>query len=181
MESVRRFLEQRLRLRVNKAKSAVDRPWRRKFLGFSFYKNAQGVGVRVAPQSLDRMKRRVRDLTRRARSQNLADRIRATNAYLAGWMGYYGYANTPRAFKDLDEWLRHRMRACVWKTWKRVRTRYRELRALGLPDWVVHQYANARKGPWRMAGGPMNRALGVAYWRAQGLSSLADLYRTRHA
>ncbi|GAW93102.1 retron-type reverse transcriptase [Calderihabitans maritimus] len=73
-------------------------------------------------------------------------------------------AETPSIFKNLEGWMRRRLRMCLWKQWKRVRTRYRELRALGLPERVVHEFANTRKGPWRMAQGPMNRALGNSYW-----------------
>lgn len=182
MESVTKFLEERLRLQVNQDKSAVDRPWKRKFLGFSLYKHKGGYKIRLAPKTVERFKGRVRELTNRNRSQNLAARIEALNCYLRGWIGYYRLIETPSTLRDLEGWVRHRMRACVWKTWKRVRTRYRELRALGLPDWVVHEMANARKGPWRMAHGPMNRALDNAYWRTQGLISLIETYeRLRQA
>lgn len=181
MASVRRFLEERLRLRVNKEKSAVDRPWRRKFLGFSFYKN-RGIRIRLAPQSIERVKNKLRELTRRNRSQDLTERIRQVNAYLRGWMGYFALAETPSPFREIEGWLMRRLRACLWKQWRRVRTRIRELRALNLPDWVAFQYANSRKGPWRMAGGPMNRALDTAFWRARGLLSLTELYeKTRQA
>jgi hypothetical protein len=90
--------------------------------------------------------------------------------------GYFALAETPSIFRNLEGWMRRRLRMCLWKQWKRVRTRYRELRAQGLPEWVVHEFANARKGPWRMAHGPMNRALGNAYWQSQGLMSLTERY-----
>ena len=181
MAGVRHFLQERLRLRVNEAKSAVDRPWRRKFLGFSFYKQKQ-VHIRLAHKSAERVKDKLRELTRRNRSQNLQQRIQRVNAYLRGWVGYYALSETPGVFRDLEGWLMRRLRACVWKQWKRPRTRLRELRALGLPEWVAREYANTRKGAWRMAGGPMNRALGSAYWRAQGLLSLTECYQaTREA
>lgn len=167
MASVRTFLQERLRLKVNEAKSAVDRPWRRQFLGFSFYKN-RGVRIRLSSKSLERVKEKLRELTDRNRSQSMTQRIAALNAYLRGWAGYYALSDAKSIFERLEGWLRRRLRACVWKQWKRVRTRLRELRALGLPEWVAHEFANSRKGPWRMAGGPMNRALDTAYWRAQG-------------
>ena len=181
MASVRRFLRERLRLRVNEAKSAVDRPWRRKFLGFSFYRN-RGIRIRLAPQSIRRVKERLRELTRRNRSQSMKERIEHINAYLRGWVGYFALAEAPSIFREIEGWLMRRLRACLWTQWKRVRTRIRELRALNLPEWVVFQYANSRKGPWRMAHGPMNRALGIAYWRDQGLLSLSECYNaTREA
>lgn len=173
--SVRHFLQERLRLKVNEEKSAVDRPWKRQFLGFSFYKH-RGVRIRLAPKSLKRVKDKLRTLTDRNRSQSMEDRIRRLNAYLRGWVGYYALSDARSAFERLEGWLKRRLRACVWKQWKRVRTRFRELRALGLPEWVVYQLANSRKGPWRMAGGPLNSALGNAYWRAQGLISLTECY-----
>lgn len=177
MTSVRRFLQERLRLRVNEAKSAVDRPWNRQFLGFSFYKN-HGVRIRLARKSSQRVKDNIRELTDRNRSQRMAERIGRVNMYLRGWAGYYALSEAKSAFEELEGWLRRRLRACVWKQWKRVRTRIRELRALGLPEWVAHEFANSRKGPWRMSGGPMNRALGTAYWRAQGLLSLTECYES---
>ncbi|WP_198592058.1 group II intron maturase-specific domain-containing protein [Kyrpidia spormannii] len=107
----------------------------------------------------------------------MEERIRRLNTYLGGWIGYFALAETPSTFEEIEGWIRRRLRMCLWRQWKRVRTRYRELRAPGLPEWVVHQFANARKGPWRMAHGPMNRVLGNAYWQAQGLMSLSERYR----
>jgi len=182
MESVKTFLEKRLRLKVNEAKSAVDRPWRRKFLGFSMYKRKDGIGIRLAPQTIKRVKEKLRGFTSRSRSQNIEALIRRINEYLTGWVGYFALAETPSVFQEIEGWLRRRLRMCRWIQWKRVRTRYRELRALGLPEWLVHKLANARKGPWRMAGGPLNNVLNNAYWEGQGLISLTARYReTRNA
>ena len=176
MKSVTKFLEERLRLQVNQEKSAVGRPWKRKFLGFSLYKHKGEYKIRLAPQTAERFKNKVRSLTNRNRSQNLAERIKEINSYVQGWLGYYCLIETPSKVRELESWVRRRMRACVWKTWKRVRTRYRELRALGLPEEDVHRLANARKGPWRMAGGPLNKVLTNAYWRKQGLIGLTETY-----
>ena len=101
-------------------------------------------------------KGRICELTGRSRSQSMDERLRAVNAYLAGRFGHSGYAKTPSVFQTLDEWLRQRLRACVWKQWKQPRTRYRELVALGLPIWVAREFAGSGKGVWRMAGGSMN-------------------------
>ncbi|WP_243174568.1 group II intron maturase-specific domain-containing protein [Desulfofundulus sp. TPOSR] len=132
--------------------------------------------IRLAPQTIKRVKMKIREITSRNKPVSMAERIERLNAYLGGWMGYFALAETPSIFKNLEGWMRRRLRMCLWKQWKRVRTRYRELRALGLPEWVVHEFANARKGPWRMAHGPMNRALGNAYWQSQGLMSLTERY-----
>ena len=118
--------------------------------------------IRLARQTVDRVKTKIREITARNRPVSLAERIERLNAYLGGWMEYFALAETPTIFASIEGWMRRRLRMCLWKQWKRVRTRYRELRALGLPEWVVHEFANARKGPWRMAHGPMNRALGNA-------------------
>lgn len=177
MGSIRNFLQERLKLKINEQKSAVDRPWKLKFLGFSMYKRKAGVIlIGLAPQTIERVKTKVREITGRNKPLKMAERIERLNAYLGGWIGYFALADTPSIFKDLESWTRRRLRMCLWKQWKRVRTRYRELRALGLPERVVHEFANARKGPWRMAHGPMNRALGNAYWSSQGLMSLTERY-----
>ncbi|TDA70605.1 MAG: group II intron reverse transcriptase/maturase, partial [Clostridia bacterium] len=123
-----------------------------------------------------RVKDKIREITTRSKPTSMDERIRRLNEYLGGWVGYFALAETPSIFEELDGWIRRRLRMCLWKQWKRVRTRYRELRALGLPEEMVHHFANARKGPWRMAHGPMNRALGNGYWRKQGLMSLAGSY-----
>jgi group II intron reverse transcriptase/maturase len=177
MVSIRKFLQERLKLKINEQKSAVDRPWKLKFLGFSMYKAKAGrILIRLAPQTIKRVKMKIREITSRNMPVSMAERIERLNAYLGGWMGYFALAETPSIFRNLEGWMRRRLRMCLWKQWKRVRTRYRELRALGLPEWVVHEIANARKGPWRMAHGPMNRALGNAYWQSQGLMSLTERY-----
>lgn len=180
MAGVRKLLEGRLKLQVNEAKSAVDRPWKRKFLGFSVLPGKEAK-LRLAPQSIRRVKDRVREMTRRGRSQNLGERIRVLNQYLGGWIGYYALAETPSVIEGLQEWLRHRLRACVWRQWRRIRTRYRELRALGLPERVVGFMANTRKGPWRIAQSPpLHEGLNGAFWKAQGLLDLRERYQLLH-
>lgn len=178
MGSVREFLTTRLKLKVNEAKSALDRPWKRKFLGFSFLAGKE-VGIRLAPQSIERFKEKLRELTRRNRSQELGERIQRINSYVGGWMGYYALAETPSVLAELGEWLRRRLRACVWKQWKRVRTRYHKLRGLGLPEKVVGYMANTRKGAWRIAASPpLHQGLNNAYWKAQGLVDLTERYHS---
>ena len=178
MASVRRFLTERMKVQVNEAKSAVDRPWKRKFLGFSFLPGKR-IRIRLAPESVKRFKEKVRELTRRNRSQEQKERIERINSYVGGWMGYYALVETPSVMKALGQWLRRRLRACVWKQWKRVRTRYRKLRGLGLPENVVGYMANTRKGAWRIAGSPpLQQGLNNAYWRAQGLIDLQERYNS---
>ncbi|EKP93788.1 Retron-type reverse transcriptase [Thermaerobacter subterraneus DSM 13965] len=176
MAGVRRFLEKRLRLKINEQKSAVDRPWRRKFLGFSMYRGREGIRLRVAPQTVQRLKDRIRGLTSRTWPVSMPERIRRINAYLRGWLAYFRIADMAVLLRNVEGWLRRRLQACLWKQWKRPRTRLRELRALGHPEWRVRQWALSRRGYWAMAGGPLNSALGKPYWLAQGLLSLTRCY-----
>jgi RNA-directed DNA polymerase len=177
MASVRRFLTDRLKLKVNEAKSALDRPWKRKFLGFSFLAGRE-VRIRPAAKSIERFKAKARELTRRNRSQAMKERIRQLNSYVGGWVSYYALAETPSVLAELDAWIRHRLRACKWKQWKRVRTRFRELRALKVPRKLAWDTANTRKGPWRIALSPgLHQGLNNAYWKAQGLMSLQERYQ----
>jgi group II intron reverse transcriptase/maturase len=177
MNSVRRFLEQELSLKVNEQKSAVDRPWKRKLLGFSFYQRQGEVHVRLAQQTKGRFREKLRRLTKRTRSGKLAEIIQEINEYTQGWIGYFRLAETPSVYQELDEWLRRRLRQLVWKRWKRGRTRYRELVALGVPPNRAALGAVA-KSPWRMSRSPVvNEALSNAYWQKLGLKSIAERYR----
>jgi len=176
LRGVRQFLEEKLSLKVNEHKSAVDRPWRRKFLGFSFYINRGQVLIRVAKQTLKRCQDKLRQLTKRTRSGRLGEIIRAINEYTMGWVGYYRLADTPSVFETVDQWLRRRLRQLVWKRWKRGKTRWRELRALGVPPERAAGGAGG-KSPWRMAATPvLNEALSNAYWQEQGLRSIVGRY-----
>lgn len=177
MESVKAFLEKKLKLKVNPKKSKVDRAKRVKFLGFSFYKHKGEVLIRIANRSKERLVEKLRRLTKRTRSGKLETILSEINRYLVGWMGYYQLANTPSVFEDLDQWIRRRLRQLVWKRWKRGRTRYRELVALGVPRERAALGA-VGKSPWHMSKTPViNEALSNAYWRNTGLESLIGRYR----
>jgi len=176
MSTVRRFIEGRLGLKINETKSKVDRPRNRKFLGFSFFRR-NGVQYRIAPKTIERFKDRVREITSRSNGWSMERRIRALRDYFRGWMQYFGLARTPSVFRDLDGWTLRRLRLCLWKQWKHARTRLRELRALGLPQWVCLEYAMSRKGYWRISSGPMNRAMPRAFWNARGFAGLTDYFK----
>ena len=126
-------MEGKLKLKVNREKSAVDRPWIRIFLGFSFLSDS-GATIRLAPKTLERFKERVRAVTARTRPVSMEQRIQELNRSITGWTGYFHIAAAKKRCEMLDRWIRRRLRMCLWKQWKRVRTRYRELRALGVPD-----------------------------------------------
>jgi RNA-directed DNA polymerase len=173
MASVERFLTRRLKLRVNKAKSAVARPSARKFLGFSFTGGEQP-RRRIAPQALARFKSRARELTRRTRGASLARIAEDLSRYLAGWRGYFGFCQTPSTLRRLDEWIRRRLRAIAWKQWRRGRTRFAELRRRGVGKDLAAQTAGSTHGPWRLSNSPaLAIALSIAFFNSLGLASLA--------
>lgn len=177
MQTVKAFLEERLKLKVNEAKSAVDRPWKRKFLGFSFYWGKNGPRVRLAPKTVARVKEKIRDLTKRSRSMTMKERIGRLNSYLGGWMGYFALADAKNLLLSLDEWLRRRLRQIRWKEWKRTSARRRNLQRLGLKEQQARDIARTSHAYWRTAKTPqLHKALGLAYWRAQGLVGLVDRY-----
>ena len=164
----------RLRLRINLAKSAVARAWRRPFLGFCFWAARGGkVQVRASGQSLTRMKDRVRQLTRRTGGRSLAQVAGKLREYLLGWKGYFRLADTPKVFRDLDEWIRRRLRALQLKQWKRGRTVFRELRARGLSRSAAARVAaNARRW-WRNSAMTIHIALPNTYFEGLGVPCLA--------
>ena len=177
MDSVRRFIEQKLKLKVNEQKSKVDRPARRKILGFRLLRRKGQVVIGVAPVALQRCRARLRQVTRRTRSGLLSEILEQINTYTRGWIGYFRLADTPSAFQELDEWLRRRLRQLLWKRWKRGRTRFRNLVALGVPPSSAHEAAGSDKAIWRVAASPpVHQALSNAYWKAQGLSSIHTRY-----
>jgi RNA-directed DNA polymerase len=176
MASVKRFIEGKLRLKVNEKKSAVDRPWKRKFLGFSFTPSKEPK-VRIAKQSLKRMKKKVREITSRKMPYPMEYRIKKLNQYLLGWCGYFALADTKSIFEDLDGWIRRRLRMCLWKNWKNPKTRIRNLIKLGVPEGKAYEWGNSRKGYWRISKSPiLHRTLGNSYWSNQGLKSLQKRY-----
>ena len=177
MESVKKFLEKKLKLKVNAKKSKVDRATRVKFLGFSFYKYKGEVRIRVAKRSLERFREKLRRLTKRTRSGKWEDILQEINRYLIGWMGYYRLAGTPSIYAGLDSWIRRRLRQMIWKRWKRGTTRYRRLRKQGVPQGRAGLGA-VGKSPWHMSKSPViNEALSNTYLRNSGLKSLKDRYQ----
>lgn len=174
LSGIRTFIEKKLKLKLNEDKTAVDRPQKRKFLGFSFHRQSGQWKVKLSPKTVERFRDRMRSLTDRNRSQNIQQRIAQINEYQRGWMAYYQIIETPSTLKTLDSWTRHRLRACVWKQWKNVRTRIRKLRALNLPEQHVFEIAYTRKGPWRISR-MLNAVMDNAYWASNGLQPLTSI------
>jgi RNA-directed DNA polymerase len=172
MASLTAFITHRLKLKVNAQKSAVARPGQRKFLGFSFM-NAAEPKRRIAPKALLRFKTRIRELTRRTRGMSLAKIAGELSTYLRGWLGYFGYCQTPTVLLELEQWMRRRLRALLWKQWKSGPTRFAELRKRGVSLALAANTAGSAHGPWRLAHSPaLAVALPNAYFDSLGLPRL---------
>ena len=178
MANITRFIEVKLKLKVNEQKSAVDRPWRRRFLGFSFTSHKESPKIRIHKESIKRFKQRIKELTSRKHSIEMEQRIERLNRYLVGWLGYYQLAETPSIFRNMDSWIRRRLRMIRWKEWKKTKTKHTNLMKLGIDRWKAWEWANSRKAYWRISSSPiLNRALGNKYWQKQGLKSLSNRYQ----
>jgi group II intron reverse transcriptase/maturase len=163
-----------LRLRVNETKSAVDRVRNRKLLGYSFwFSRGAEVKRRIAPKAMRTMKDRVREITRRSRSQSIQRVAQDLRSYLLGWKNYFRLADTPRVLSDLDEWIRHRMRALHLKHWKRGTTIYRELRARGMPHVLSARVAANGRSWWKNSAKLINVAFPIRYFDELGIPRLA--------
>jgi RNA-directed DNA polymerase len=172
MESLTRFITAKLKLKVNQQKSAVARPWARKFLGFSF--TSAGIPKRrIAPKAVDRFKERIRELTSRTRGVSMERMAEDLSRYLRGWIGYFGKCETPSVLAGLEQWLRRRLRSAMWKQWKRGTVRFTELRKRGVGAHLAAQTAGSALGPWRLANSPaLSIALSNAYFDSLGIPRL---------
>jgi len=176
-QSITAFLEQRLKLKVNAAKSAVARPWERKFLGYSmtWHKTPK---LKIAPQSRIRLTEKIRQMLQRGRGQSLQQVIKGLNPVLQGWMAYFRLTEVKNVLEEFDGWLRHRLRALLWRQWKRVYTRARNLMKAGLDKVRAWKAATNGRGPWWNGGAPhMNHAYPKSWFDRMGLVSLLDTHQ----
>lgn len=172
MVSLERFLEKRLKLKVNRDKSAVARPWKRGFLGYSVTAG-QDPKLRITPASISRLKRKLRSQLRSGRGRSVQRTIEDLTPLLRGWMAYFRLTETTRSIEEVDEWVRRRLRCILWRQWKRGRTRYAQLKRLGLDPARARASAGNGRGPWWNAGARhMNAAVPTAWLRGLGLVSL---------
>jgi RNA-directed DNA polymerase len=177
MSSIRTFLEEVLHLRINEQKSAVARPWERKFLGYSVTMHRE-TRLRIAPESARRLASKVRGLMRAGRGRSLARTIQSLNPILRGWMSYFRLAQNKGMLQELDGWVRRRLRCLLWRQWKRPRTRQVRLCALGLePERAWHSAMNGRGAWWNAGASHMNHALPTGYFTRMGLLSLLETQR----
>ena len=163
----------KLRLKVNETKSAVASVKGRKFLGYSFWFAKEGVKRRVADKPMATFKQRIRQLTRRSGGRSMAEVIERLKPYLLGWKAYFGLAQTPKVWRTLDEWLRHRLRAIQLKHWKRGSTIFRELTRLGAAEPVAKRVAQNACCWWRNSDGDIKRVLTIAYFDKLGVPRLS--------
>ena len=173
MRSITRFITTKLKLKVNEQKSAVARPWERKFLGFSFTASREPKR-RIAPKAVIRFKEKVRELTQRTRGISIEGMAGDLARYFHGWIGYFGRCQTPSVLEELDRWVRRRLRSAIWKQWKRGSVRFAELRKRGIGKDLAACTAGSPHGPWRIANSPaLAKALPNAYFDSLGIPRLA--------
>jgi RNA-directed DNA polymerase len=181
MASITRFIEEELKLKVNKEKSAVDRPERLKFLGFSFYRKKDKIGIRVHPKSVRKFKQKLKEITSRSNAMSMSQRMLKLKQAAIGWVNYFGIADMKSLTETLDEWLRRRIRMCFWKQWKKIKTRFDNLSRLGINKYKAWEYSNTRKGYWRVSNSPiLSRTLTNAYLNKAGLQSISQRYSFVH-
>jgi RNA-directed DNA polymerase len=174
MESVTQFITQKLKLKVNEAKSAVARPQERKFLGFSFTAGAE-VKRMIAPKALDRFKQRIREITRRAKGVSMKTTMEELAPYMRGWRSYFGFCETPEVLIYLTRWVRLRLRAAMWRQWKTPRRRRAALLELGVRPRLANNTAGSGHGPWYLARAQaLAFGLSNAYFKSLGLPSLFE-------
>ena len=178
MESITKFLENKLKLKVNLEKSAVDRPTRRKFLGFTFYTAKGGYNIRIHSKSIKRFKDKIKEITSRNYSISREYRIKRLNQITIGWVNYFSIAKAKSIMQKLDEWIRRRLRMCIWKQWKNPKTKIKNLILLGVPKHKSYEWGNTRKGYWRIANSPiLSKCLTNEYFNSISYQSLSARYQ----
>lgn len=181
MENMRKLLEGKLKLKVNQEKSKVDLVTKRRFLGFSFYFARDGVNIKIHEDSYKRFKEKIRAITNRNTGISMEARLKRLNQVTIGWLNYFGIAKAKGKLVKIEGWIRRRLRACIWKQWKKISTKYRNLIKLGISKYKAWEYANTRKSYWRTSNSPiLSRTLTNAYLEKLGYKSISKRYRLIH-
>jgi len=176
MASITNYLSQRLKLTVNRAKSAVDRPWKRTFLSYSMTWHRKP-RLTVAKKAVHRLKANLKAVFRRGRGKNIKSTIEEASPKIRGWINYFRYSEVKGIFDELDGWLRRKLRCILWRQWKRPKTREKNLVQRGLPKATAWKSAGNGRGPWWNAGAAhMNKAFPKSYFDKKGLVSLMDQF-----
>ena len=177
MKSITKFIEKDLKLKVNKGKSKVDRPWKLKYLGFSFYNKKNGMGIRVHNKSIEKLKATLKKITGRSNAMSMEYRAIKLKQTITGWINYFKLADLKGTLREMDKWLRRRLRLCYWKQWKKIKTKHDNLVKLGIDNFKAWEYANTRKGYWRISNSPiLARTLTNDYLKEQGFITLTASY-----
>jgi len=181
LAGITNWIEAKLKLQINKDKSGVLKYQKAEILGFGFYKSSKGISSRITKTSYARFKRKLKRLTNRSKSMNHRHRVEKVNQVTTGWLAYYSKADGKKHITELDSWLRRRLRCCLWKQWKKVKTRMRNLQRLGIAKEQAYQWANTRKGYWRISGSPIiQRTITNERLKRSGYKSLVGLYKRFH-
>ncbi len=181
MASIKKIIEGQLRLKINEKKSAVDLVVRRKFLGFSFHKSKGVYNIKIHKKAYKRFKEKLKELTNRNTGISMEQRLLKLKQYIIGWVNYYGIAKGKTQLFLIDGWVRRRLRACIWKQWKRVRTRYARLIKLGIPKNKALEHANTRKSYWRISNSPiLGTTITNQYLKNLGYTSILERYQLIH-
>lgn len=155
LENILPFIEEKLFLKVNREKTVVAYVGKIKFLGFSFYKHKSGIRLRVHPKAMAKMKAKIKEYTSRSNSWSNGYRIDKLKRYIRGWVNYFKIADMNMLLKETDEWMRRRIRMVYWKQWKKISTRHKMLKHFGINEWKAWEFANTRKGYWRISNSPI--------------------------
>ena len=180
MQSITKYIEQDLKLKVNTDKSKVERPWQCKFLGYSFYRKEDEIKIKVHEKSIRKLKEKLKQLTGRSKIGNIKLTYEKIKQLAVGWINYFKLADMKSSMKELDKWLRRRIRMCYWKQWKRIRTKFSNLQKLGISKQKAWEYANTRKGYWRISNSPiLSVSITNAKLEKAGLVSLLKIYTAK--
>lgn len=178
LDNILPYIEGKLFLKVNRSKTVVDYAYKVKFLGFTFYKRNGEVRVRIHPKSIAKMKSRIKELTARSNGWGNERRAIELRQYIIGWTNYFKIADIKSLLSKVDEWMRRRMRVIYWKQWKKVKTRFKELKRLGIQKNKAWEYANTRKGYWRISNSPiLSKSLDNQTLKSRGYLFFSDYYR----
>ena len=184
LETSTSYLENKLKLTVNRKKSKVTSVYairNFKFLGFALGRSGNGAFIRVHPKSWKKMKAKLKSLSSRRHVQSVIPALGKIRVYMRGWLNYYGIAAMKQAIEELNGWLYHRIRMCIWKMWKKPRSKMKYLMKLGIPKHYAFMAANSRRGYWHTsATSTVNRALSKEILVRKGFYDLADAYQQMH-
>ena len=177
MKNITKFIETKLKLKVNRTKSKVDRPWRIKYLGFSFYQAKGKVEIRIHPKSVAKFKDKIREITSRSNAMSMKTRYLKLSQVIRGWVNYFKIANMRNIVQALDRWIRRRIRMCYWKQWKKIKTKHDNLVKLGIENYKAWNFANTRKSYWRISNSPfLEIGLNNKELERLGYLSLSSVY-----